>query len=187
MGKAMESVSEFATIAFTLLGILFGMVIMTFIFGLLGSNNLSTLGDTTVSVVNETKAWLNITTYTVDNSGATGFSSLVITSAINDTDNTPIGVGNFTVSGSGFTNATIVNWVNVSVSYTYNRFSDTRINADTAQNDSLIAITAYTGQADTQLLTIGIAITLTILIAVFLLFWIVFIKKKSNNKGAEFG
>ena len=36
MGKALRSVQEFASVAFLLLGVLFGMVIMTFIFGQLG-------------------------------------------------------------------------------------------------------------------------------------------------------
>jgi hypothetical protein len=36
MGKTLSSIQEYATIAFTLLGILFGMVIMTFIFSQLG-------------------------------------------------------------------------------------------------------------------------------------------------------
>jgi len=35
-GSTSDMISEYATIAFTLLGILFGMMIMTFIFGVLG-------------------------------------------------------------------------------------------------------------------------------------------------------
>ena len=113
MGKAMQSVNEFATIAFTLLGILFGMMIMTFIFGLLGPSS-----------------------------------------------------SGLTPADPGFNTSLQV------------------------QNDSLNAIAAYTAQADTQLLTVGIAITLVILIAVFLLFWLVFIKggkKGGNDSGGNFG
>jgi len=36
MGKSLSMVKEYAVIAFTLLGVLFGMMIMTFIFGQLG-------------------------------------------------------------------------------------------------------------------------------------------------------
>lgn len=185
MPDAKKSVKDFATIAFTLLGILFGMMIMTFIFGLLGSDNVLQTTDTLVSVSNETGAWLNTTTYTVDNSGVTGFGRLVITSAINATDNSSITVANFTVSGAGFTNSTATNWADVSVSYTYTRDSDVKLSTDTVQNNSLQAIVSYTGQSDTQMLTVGIAITLVVLIAVFLLFWTVFIKggKKEGSGG----
>lgn len=44
------------------------------------------------------------------------------------------------------------------------------------QNNSLNAIVTYTEQADTQLNTAAIAITLLILIALFLVFWVAFIK-----------
>ena len=158
MGKAMNSVQEFATIAFTLLGVLFGMMIMTFIFGLLGSGNVLQSTDVTISVVNETGAWLNSTTYTVDNSGAIDFGNLIIVSAVNYTDDTSIAVGNFTVNGTGFTNSSATTWINVSVSYTYTRNSDATISADKVQNNSLNAIVSYTGQADTQLLTVSSAI-----------------------------
>jgi hypothetical protein len=47
------------------------------------------------------------------------FASLTITDAYNHSDDTVIKVANFTVSGTGFTNATVLNWNNVSVSYTY--------------------------------------------------------------------
>ena len=114
---------------------------------------------------------------------------MIITSAINATDNSSIGTGNFTVSGAGFTNATVTTWPSVSVSYTYTRNSDARISADEVQNNSLNAVVSYTGQADTQLLTVGIAITLVVLIAVFLLFWVVFIGKKKGGavSGGNFG
>jgi len=54
----------------------------------------------------------------------------------------------------------------------------------TIQNDSLVAITKYTGQADTQFLVAGIAITLLILIALFIVFWKYFMK---DTIGGEMG
>ncbi len=108
MVSATKSVKDFATIAFTLLGILFGMMIMTFIFGLLGPSS-----------------------------------------------------SGLTISDPGFNESL------------------------TVQNNSLQAIVSYTGQSDTQMLTVAIAITLVVLIAVFLLFWTVFIKggKKEGSGG----
>ena len=113
MSKITKSVTEFATVAFTLLGVLFGMMIMTFIFGLLGPSS-----------------------------------------------------SGLTAADPGYNESLEV------------------------QNNSLQAIVAYTGQSDTQLLTVAIAITLVVLIAVFLLFWMVFIGKKGKGGatgGGNFG
>jgi len=61
----------------------------------------------------------------------------------------------------------------------------------TIQNDSLYAITRYTGQSDTQFLVVGIAITLLILIALFVVFWKYFmtdtIGKMGGSKSGSFG
>jgi len=61
----------------------------------------------------------------------------------------------------------------------------------TIQNDSLYAITQYTGQSDTQFLVVGIAITLLILIALFIVFWKYFmtdtIGKMGGSKSGSFG
>jgi glucan phosphoethanolaminetransferase (alkaline phosphatase superfamily) len=109
-GEVKDSVTEFATIAFTLLGVLFGMMIMTFIFGQLGPT-------------------------------ASGLE-------VNDT---------------GYEQAVQV------------------------QNNSLNSIVTYTEQSDTQFITIAIAITLIILIAVFLLFWKIFVKTEGKGKSSSAG
>ena len=185
-----KMIGEYAGIAFTLLGVLFGMMIMTFIFGQLGSDNISIAAATeTVAVTNETGAWLNQTAYTVSNSGAVGFASLVITSAINTTDNSSIAVGNFTVSEATFTNASVTTWPSVWVSYTYTQDTDAKKATDQVQNNSLVAITTYTAGASTQLNTVSIAIILILLIGVFLVFWKIFVtnKKSRDTSGGNFG
>ncbi len=106
MGKINESVKEFAFIAFTLLGVLFGMMIMTFIFGQLGPSS-----------------------------------------------------SGLTIADVGFNESLQV------------------------QNNSLNAIVTYTAQSDTQFSTVAIAITLVILIAVFLLFWRIFVSQKKKKEG----
>ncbi len=57
------------------------------------------------------------------------------------------------------------------------------------QNNSLNAIVTYTEQADTQLNTAAIAITLLILIALFLVFWVAFIRPmmQQSSGGASKG
>ncbi len=188
--NAGKMIGEYAGIAFTLLGVLFGMLIMTFIFGQLGSSNISsTLATETITITNETGAWLNGTTYTVSNSGSTGFAGLTITSAINTTDNSSIAVGNFTVNGTGFTNSSATIWTSVWVSYTYTQDTDAKRATDQVQNNSLVAITTYTAGASTQLNTVSIAIILVLLIGVFLVFWKIFVtnKKSSDTSGGNFG
>ena len=107
MGSPQKSVKEFAMIGFVLLAVLFGMQIMTFIFGNLGPSN----------------------------SGLT--------------------VG----------------------SEAYNVSED-------IQNQSLRAISDYAGQSGTQFTTLGIAITLILLVAVFLFFWKSFMGRKEQGPGS---
>ncbi len=189
--KPGEMIGEYAGIAFTLLGVLFGMMIMAFIFGVLGPSNLGA-DPVSVSVINETGAWLNETTYTVSNSEVEGFASLVITSAINTTSNTSIGVGNFSVTGSGYDNSTsdINSTTTVWVSYTYTKNSDAVVSAGEIQSNSLVAVVTYTEGAGTQLNTVSIAIILILLIGVFLVFWQIFVSDKKvggSSGGGNFG
>jgi hypothetical protein len=151
-----------------LLAALFGGQIMTFIFGQLGPDAIG-IDDVSATVTNETGAWLNTTTYTVDNSGVTGFSNLVITSAINTTDNSSIGLGNFTVSGAGFTNATATTWPSIWVSYTYNYYPNSKAVSEDIQNESLQSINTYASGSTNQMNVLSIAIILILLIGVFLL------------------
>ena len=114
------------TLFLSLITFLFVIGLLVMVFALMGGELQTATYDstTTVTVSNETGAWLNTTTYTVDNSGARDFASLTITEAINVTDNTSIGTGNFTVSGTGFTNASVTTWSDVWVSYTYTWSAD---------------------------------------------------------------
>ena len=98
------------------------LIAILVIIGIFLFENLqSTFVSTSVTVTNETEAWLNITTYTVDNAGACNFNTFAISSAINDTENTAILLANFTVDTDAgtFTNATALNYNNVSLTYTY--------------------------------------------------------------------
>ena len=107
MGSSQKSVREFALIGFILLAVLFGMQIMTFIFGNLGPEN----------------------------------SGLEVDSEA----------------------------YNVSLEI---------------QNDSLRAIGKYSEQSGTQFTTLGIAITLILLVAVFLFFWQAFMGKGKAGGGS---
>ena len=109
MSSSSKSIKEFALIGFILLAVLFGMQIMTFIFGNLGPANSG--------LVVDTEAY------------------------------------------------------NVSLE---------------VQNQSLRAIGNYASQSGTQFTTLGIAITLILLVAVFLFFWKSFMGggKKGSSPGS---
>jgi hypothetical protein len=108
------------TILLSLITFLFVIGLLVMIFSMMGGELIDATYDvTTGSVSNETGSWLNATTYTVDQSTLQGFRDLVITSAINTTDNSSINVGNFTVVDDGFTNSSATVYASVWVSYTY--------------------------------------------------------------------
>jgi len=131
------------TILLSVVAMLFVIGLLVMIFSLMGGElRDATFDATTVTVSNETGAWLNETTYTVDNSGANGFRSLTITSAINTTDNSSIATGNFTVSGAGFTNASATNWESIWVSYTY--VYDAENDATRSMNDTVTGLSETT-------------------------------------------
>lgn len=54
------------------------------------------------------------------------------------------------------------------------------------QNDSLNAIGNYSTQAGTQFTTLGIAITLVILVAVFIFFWKAFMGSEKGSSPGSF-
>ena len=107
-GKITESVREFATVAFTLLGVLFGMMIMTFIFGLLGTTTIdSVVNDITDSVTNLTTASIDTTVFTIPEASRDNFGgNFVVIFATNGTSGENIPSNNYTInSGLG----TIIN------------------------------------------------------------------------------
>jgi len=183
---AKKQVLTFGVVVFLLLSVLFGVILMSYIFGNIAKVDLFT--DDSHSVTNETNAWVNGTTYTVDYATSDGFGSMVVTSIINASSNVTIGSGNYTVGSSGTivgTAGRTENYSNVLVSYTYTDYSDAEIMANTIDDDSLYAITRYTGQSDTQFLVVGIAITLLILIALFVVFWKYFMMDVTNKMSGD--
>ena len=182
-----KQVAGFIGVVFLLLGVLFGMQIMTFIFGNL-STTTSTFPLDSNTVINETGGFINSTGYTLDSASRPGFISPVITLAINATDGATISAGNYTVSSIGVvTNATAVTFDTVKFTYTYSSDSQAKISSDAVVNNSLTSIVTYTDQSNTQLNTAAIAITLLILIAIFGIFWKLFMSKDgiSGSSGKE--
>jgi hypothetical protein len=101
----------------TILGLALLAYVIVIIMGTLSGTTI--LDQLSGSVTNETGAWINSTSYTVDQSTLSGFTGLTITALYNATDDTVIGLGNVTIGTTGITNATATNWDDVLVSYTY--------------------------------------------------------------------
>ena len=180
-----SSVKEFALIGFLLLAVLFGMQIMTFIFGSLGSVDQFT--DPTLITTNETGAYINATGYTILRASDSNYTSASITGAWNYSADigTVIPSTNYTLNSvSGLlTNATTVTYGNVNISYTSTHKTEAEVTSEETTNASLHAIGDYADQSGTQFTTLGIAITLIILVAVFLFFWKAFMGGKGEGAG----
>ena len=196
MGKSQQSVKEFAMVGFMLLAVLFGMQIMAFIFGNLNVVSDS-IDDVRATVSNETGAYLNASGYTVVVASNSNFSGgVIITEVFNSTPAAFIQSGNYTVvAASGVvTNASESDFSTgnfaVNISYTYNHKTAAKQITEGVNNNSLQAIGNYAVQAGTQFTTLGVAITLVVLVAVFLFFWAAFIgggSRKGKESGAAAG
>ena len=189
-----KNVKEFAIAGFILLGVLFGMIIMSFVFGNLSS--IDYLDDATQTTINETGGWINATnsthnSYTILKASQSNFSGgVVIVTAYNNSlgNGTIILPGNYTVNPvtGVITNLTVTAWKDVNLSYTSTYKTDTEMINVRTQNYSLGAISNYASQSGTQFTTLGIAITLVVLVAVFLFFWKAFMGGKGSEGAGSF-
>jgi len=183
-----KNVLEFVIIAFLLLGALFGMQIMSFIFVNLSPSSVS-IPDDTITKTNITGVYINSTIYTITEASNSNFNGgFAVIQATNSSSGEVILAGNYTVSAAAGTivNASVINWNEVNLTYSFSQKTSIRQSSESIQNDSLNAIQNYSSQAGTQFNTVGIAITLVILIALFFIFWKIFVKGKSG-KGREGG
>ena len=105
-----------------------GLIIGTIIILVITSTLLgaSLISNDVITTTSESGAWLNSTTYTVAQSGAIGFTGLTITGANNYTGATPLVIltDNFTVSGAGFTNSSLLTYSNLTINYSFTQNSD---------------------------------------------------------------
>lgn len=189
--SVLSKIVVFVGIVFLLLGVLFGAQIFTFIFGSIGQANVASISLVPNTQINLTGAFINTTTFTIPQASQLNFSgSVLVIEAFNATDDTLIPEANFTMDAATgtITNATLAAYNDVILSYTWNQKSPAQLSAESVNNNSLVAVVAYTEQADTQLNTAAIAITLLILIALFLVFWVAFIRPMMiQNSGKTTG
>jgi len=126
----------------------------------------SVLTVTSATATNESSAYINDTTYTLDSASLLGFASPVITIIYNSSNGAIITSGNYTVSDAGIlSNLTATNFDNVNVTYTYSYTPETTTyNVTTDLQTEISNNTSIAG----IVLTISlVGIVLTILIGVF--------------------
>jgi hypothetical protein len=119
-----------------------------------------------LSVTNETGAYINSTGYTLDaiNSSTSNYA---LVSAFNATDNSSIGLGNITLSDAGvITNATATTWDDVLVSYTYDySYSLGRVDSITGNvSEGLVTFFSSTGTIFSILIVVVIILAISIII-----------------------
>ncbi len=186
-----KSVLAFAGIAFLLLGVLFGMNIMAFIFGNLG--NVNNFKDLTGTIDNETDAFLNSTFAAVYNLSVNADSNFaggfIVTEAysINISSGATlllIPAANYTVEATlgTLTNATATAYPNVTFSGTYLFKGTPELISQGVNNYSLESIETYASSSNTQFTTLSVAITLVILLAVFAFFWFFFMGSQGGGR-----
>lgn len=192
MGKSQSSVREFAFIGFLLLSVLFGMQIMAFIFGNLGE--IDNFADITQTSTNETGILLNTSGFILSHAQQSNFTgNVVINEVWNTTTQVLLLSGNYTVDTAtgNLTNASTSDFsslnYSVNVTYTSTHKTDAEVTSDGVTNNSLNAINNYSSQAGTQFTTLGVAITLVVLVAVFLFFWIAFMGRGGVSGGSSGG
>ena len=187
--NVLSKVVLFVGIVFLLLGVLFGAQIFSFIFGNIGLASSSSIPLETDTVINLTNVFINETGFTISQVSNVNFSGgFAVTNAINTTSGEVIPAANYTVVAltGTITNGTVVTYAAiVNLSYTVTVKTPTQLATESVNNNSLNAIVTYTEQADTQLNTAAIAITLLILIALFLVFWVAFIRPMMQQSSGK--
>ncbi len=189
----LKNVVAFVGIVFLLLGVLFGTQIITFMFGNLGAASSDLFSDETNTRTNLTDVFINATVFTIPQASDLSFTGgFTVLEVINVSNDVVLLSGNYTVDADAgtITNATALVFSDVNMTYTWTAKTDAEIATETANNNSIQSIITYTSQASTQLNTAAIAITLLILIALFVVFWVSFIKPlmgdNSSTKGGTF-
>ena len=125
----------------------------------------------TMTVTNETGAYVNITGYTLSGYNSS-WSSITATGVWNYTDGTVIVAGNYTLSDVGvLTNATSFTWASANLSYTY-VYTYTE---DTGRTDNIVGnvtdgLVTFFGSTGT---IFSILIVVVIILAISIIIWAV--------------
>lgn len=162
------------TIVLSVVAMIFIIGFLVMVFAIMGgslANSITT--ESPVTVTEEMDGWINSTGYTVSDANAPGFTSFVITSAINGTSGSLIQPANYTYTSAGVvTNATAFVWLNVSYNYTYSYdANNTGTDVITDTTTALAGVTTW----------FPIIITITVMVALILLTVIIIVAIRSSG------
>lgn len=165
------NIAMFSAVAFILLAVLFGMNIMTFIFGSLSSG--TDLPPLAATVINETGGFLNFSGYVVTGASSADFSNFAVTQIKNSTNGNAIATNLYTSNATTgrVTNATTVTFTAVTIDYTYLYSGAIEVQGRNVQANSLTSINTYATGSQSQFSILSISIVLVLLLGVFALFY----------------
>lgn len=134
----LNAVQQFFAI---ILGIALLAYVIVIVMGTLSEGmNLNQVAE---SVINES-GWVNRSGYTLQKSTLVGFANPVITQLINTSSNKAIVLANASVTSAGVvTNASLIEWNAVKISYTYTYDSNYQNNLDTVLSNTSTGITGF--------------------------------------------
>lgn len=170
------------TILLSVVAMIFIIGFLVMIFAVIGGQLQNSASDPTdATVLNETGAWLNSSSYTVDEADAAGFRSFAVTqfrgnlnAVVNATyPMQVVNAANYTYTGAGvLTNATSQVWFNGQVDYTYVYDANTTANAVISDTTSAIATVPE---------WFPIIITITVMVALILLTVIIIVAIRASG------
>ncbi len=179
-------------IVFLLMGALFGVNIMSFIFGNLGSQNEVIFDDIVINNSNVSFLAINSSANlgTLPQSAFNNFSgSFSITSLLdvtNASNVSEIPTSQYTVTSGGIiTNATATAYNQTNATYTYGLKSENRLTSEDVTNQSLQSGLTYAQNASNQMNIVNVTIILALLIFLFFLFWTVIQRVTGTKTGSS--
>jgi hypothetical protein len=175
--------------------VLLGLGVLAFVLVIVLSqfNSTSLVPLTTYSVANETgringNATLTTVGYQLAGALTSGFNSLTIVRAYNNTDATLITSGNWTIDSSGnILNATAANWKDVNFTYTYNAQSNAGKQANNVAGNVTNGTSGFFGNTGVWFNLLGVVIIVAIAALVLYFVGAFGGNKSSGSKGTMGG
>ena len=162
--RSISKKGQLDTLGPTVLALIFAAIIL--VFGLIISQELRDVE--VVSVVdgveaNETGGSITSSGYTLESSTAPAFASPSISAIVNATDGTTVSTGNYTLTGNVVYNATVWNWGDVNIAYTYTRGGE----AYDAANQTIVGLGTFADFWEIIILAVIITIVIGLLLMTF--------------------
>jgi len=164
LNKKAQTAGLVTSLIFGVASLIIGVIIAFVIVSTLTNADLLTSTRTTSSVADETVATINSTTYQLAALDANYIPGTITIVAKNYTDGTVIASGNYTLSSTGgLTNATSVNYNNVTVDYSSSVYSVEEKASDRLSTNFTAGVDNISSKIPTVLLIAAIVLILSVL------------------------